>query len=303
LNFSIPELRLLSKEISVTSSLSSRVTQSTSSTCIRACFQRYDALPESILPSELLPRLLEPISNVKARSFWDLWSTKIEQIDLKECEKSAEFSRIEACCQGWKVSYKIIDVQQDPLQIFATTLALDPDEIMLQFRQSLRPSMNDWKLNFPITISHSLNKFMILRTAFCLRMVANTFQQQTEVDCCILETDFLGSRKENWDGSRSFFGLAYSYEVGFSANEDFVIFRDNDLLSSQCTIAAHRLSYKEKGVYQSCLLKCMSTCADDLQIVLHPHKNIAIVNSKNQPYLWRYDSSKYAIWNSETCEA
>jgi hypothetical protein len=155
------------------------------------------------------------------KSFWES-NKSWKQFHLQNLNESDhKLDEVRKSCERWNAVYEMFDIQGDPIRSFALTMPLCCDEILIQLRQSLRPSMGGWKINFPLSISNSLDKFIVLRTLFCLASTNATFDGKVPVECSILRTSFLPRYEGLWTHLRPFFELRYFYEFSFSADGRF----------------------------------------------------------------------------------
>lgn len=196
---------------------------------------------------------------------------------------------------GWRVYYELFDIEGDPARCFATKFELAEDEILLQFRQSLRPSISSWKLNFPMTIGNSLRKFTILRTLFDLAEVESWSSAEAPIFHCCLQRNLDRSSAKNWNAVRQFFGHRYFYKFYFSSDDQFLIFQDHDMIDAPAVnLAVYHLGHANQKLYGTAInhFEADESYEGHFQLTVHPHLPYVMFMSNLNVVLWRFDSGE-----------
>jgi hypothetical protein len=199
-------------------------------------------------------------------------------------------------CTDWTVHYEIWRHGTLSVRIIDIRLPLDPDEIWIQVRQSLRSLWGAMKISLPVVISDSLVCFIVLRSVF--KVHAGERGKDHAMKSALIPMDFSEDVKHFWslaDRENSWF---YTYSFRISPDDLRIFFSDSALNTVHGEIYSSHIAVFGMQFGEEFLVKLQAAGPfDETELIqralFHPVHSFVVLTYPFGLKLWNYTQCKY----------
>ena len=216
-------------------------------------------------------------------------------------QKQRQFAALleDECLNGWIATYEIWNTGDHPKRLLSHDIHLQKDEVLLQLLQSLRTGYGNnsiWKVQFPLSISPSLNQFTILRTIYW--MSHDKGNNSCQIRSFILSPKLGSEAQGAWDSQfinrdptlRVGRCAIYTYWFRFGSDDTRLFFIDRTHVAVYTIPEA---GLKEPSVESLC---------GDLEHGFHPLKMLEVIFYPNRPVVAYRTGRTVFLWAYKQCE-
>ncbi|PMD41812.1 hypothetical protein L207DRAFT_582239 [Hyaloscypha variabilis F] len=208
-------------------------------------------------------------------------------------------------CSGWVAQYEVWRHRGQSNRIIDIRIPLDPKEVWIQFKQSLRRRGKSLRTSFPLTIGDSLFCFMVLRTFFSVQ--PGDRGSDPVIKSALVEMDFLEEINRFWslaDRENSWF---YTYSFRISLDGCRIFFSDFASNTTHGEIYSSNIAVLEIEIGERIHIESQAAGpVDDLHllqnVLFHPSLSFVLLTYPMGVKIWNYKQGTSAmkfLWKRE----
>ncbi|KAF2728944.1 hypothetical protein EJ04DRAFT_580987 [Polyplosphaeria fusca] len=161
--------------------LSSRFLAKSSATTINRVMEDENER-QSPASASLTPLCKVTLDKTGSMAILSVWPSRAYEMANKRGEIPIELPLFRELCMNWYARYELWSTEDPPQRTLQFWIPLEPIEIELQIQQSIARSWQKtesrnelcWALQVPLTMSPTLDMFVVLRTVFKIKRTENT---------------------------------------------------------------------------------------------------------------------------------
>lgn len=201
-------------------------------------------------------------------------------------------------CTDWKIHYEIWRHGRLSVRVIDIRLPLNPNEIWIQLRQSLRSLWGARMISFPVVISDSLLCFVVLRTVF--KVQAGECGNDHAMKSALIPMEFSEDIKRFWSPADRENGWFYTYSFRISPGDLRIFFSDSATNTVHGEIYSSHIAAFEMGFEREFLVKLQGAGPfDETELIqgalFHPVHSFVVLIYPFGLKLWNYTQCKYVF--------